>query len=105
MNKTQRKPRSRAKISFQKPVVLVSKSNKNITAQVLEAVSKRTLTTFNSESLTGTKTEKAEGIGKKIASFCKSKEILEVVFYRQNHPFCGRIKAIADTIKENGVKI
>lgn len=105
MNKIQRKPRSRAKISFQKPVVLVSKSNKNITAQLLEAVSKRTLTTFHSQNLTGSKTNKAEEIGKKIADFCKTQKIEEVVFYRQNHPFCGRVKAVADSIKGGGIKI
>lgn len=105
MKKIQRKPRSRAKITFQTPVVLVSKSNKNITALVLEAVSKRTLATFKSEDISGSKTNKAEEIGKKVANFCKSKEINEVVFYRQNHPFCGRIKAVADNIKEGGIKI
>lgn len=105
MKKTNRKPRAFAKVNFGKYVVLVAKSNKNIFAQVLEAQTKRTLTTVHSESLTGTKTEQAQKVGESIGTFCKSKGLEEVVFYRGHHPFCGRVQAIADSIKKQGIKI
>ena len=35
----------------------------------------------------------------------KSKKIDKVVFDRSGYRFHGRVKAIADTLKENGIKI
>jgi len=105
MKLTNRKPRSFAKVNFGKHVILVIKSNKNILAQVLEPVTKRTLTTINSQSLTGTKTEQAQQVGERIGNFCKSKGLEEVVFYRGHHPYCGRVQALADSVIKQGVKI
>ena len=105
MKKTNRKPRAFAKVNFGKYVVLVSKSNKNILAQILEPETKRTLTTIHSQTLSGTKTEQAQKVGEGIGNFCKSKGLEEVVFYRSHHPFCGRVQALADSIKKQGIKI
>ena len=49
------------------------------------------------------KTEKASLVGNILAEKIKAKNITKVVFDRSGFKFHGRIKAIADSIKKNGI--
>lgn len=101
-----KKRRSRAKIDFTKPVVIVNRSNKNIMAQLVTNFGAKTEYTFNSSTIKeGTKTEKATMVGKKLAEAIKALKIESVVFNRNGYIFHGRVKAVADAIKEQGIKI
>lgn len=51
-----------------------------------------------------TKTEKSKLIGKIIAERAISKNIQQVVFDRNGYIYHGRIKALADAARENGLK-
>ena len=44
-------------------------------------------------------------VAKDLSVKIKSKKIDKVVFDRSGYRFHGRVKAIADTLKENGIKI
>jgi large subunit ribosomal protein L18 len=101
-----RKKRSKAKLNYDFPAVVVTRSNQNVTAQIMEPVSKRTLFTVNSYKMTGTKTEKSIELGKVIATKLKELNLSEkVIFDRNGLIYHGRVKAIADSIRENGVNI
>ena len=100
-----RKRRSLVKINFSLPVVLVNRSNKHISAQVLEPVTKKTIYSVNSYSMEGTKTEKSVKVGEVIAKFLKDKNFDKAVFYRNGLIYEGRVSALANSIRENNIQI
>lgn len=88
----------------------VSRSSKHIYAQVVDPGG-RTLcgagTTKKSlaAGLVGkSKTERAAVIGKEIARLAKEKGVETVVFDRGSHKFHGRVKALADAARAEGLK-
>ncbi|WP_025197550.1 50S ribosomal protein L18, partial [Streptococcus agalactiae] len=52
----------------------------------------------------GTKTEQAVVVGKLVAERAVAKGISEVVFDRGGYLYHGRVKALADSARENGLK-
>jgi large subunit ribosomal protein L18 len=98
--------RVKKKLNYSYPVVLVNRSNQNIVAQVLEPLTKKTLFTATSSKLKeGTKTERAKKIGEQVAEFLKKQKITKAVFDRNGYLYHGRIKALADTVRESGVEM
>ena len=55
-------------------------------------------------NLKGTKTEQAVVVGKLVAERAVAKGISEVVFDRGGYLYHGRVKALADSARENGLK-
>ena len=47
----------------------------------------------------------AKGIGTKMAAYIKKAKITNVAFDRSGYRYHGRIKAVAEALRENGVKI
>lgn len=93
----------------QRPRLSVFRSNKEIYAQLIDDAQGVTLasaSTRNKEysQLTGTKSEKAQQIGKAIAEKAKSLGIESVVFDRGGYLYHGRVKALADGAREAGLK-
>lgn len=89
-----------------RPRLSVNISNMHITAQIIDDEKGKTLvaaTTVNSK-ITGTMTEKAVKIGSQIADAAKNKKITKVVFDRGNKQYHGRVKALADAARENGLE-
>ena len=87
------------------PVVLVNRSNKHVTAQVLEPITKKTIFSINSYKLVGTKTEKSTKVGEEVAKFLNSNKFDKVVFYRNGLIYEGRVAAVANAIRENNIQI
>ena len=87
----------------------VHRSNKNISAQLIDDVNGVTLASAASlkedEAQKVNKLEQAKLIGKQIAEKASEAGIAEVVFDRNGYLYHGRVKALADSIRENGVKI
>ena len=104
-----RHARIRSKISgtAECPRLNVYRSNKNIYAQVIDDVAGVTLasaSTLDKEVSKGTKTEQAIVVGKLVAERAVAKGISEVVFDRGGYLYHGRVKALADSARENGLK-
>ena len=79
----------------------------NIYAQVIDDVAGVTLasaSTLDKEVSKGTKTEQAIVVGKLVAERAVAKGISEVVFDRGGYLYHGRVKALADAARENGLK-
>jgi large subunit ribosomal protein L18 len=51
-----------------------------------------------------TKTEQAARVGKLIAEKAKSAKITEIVFDRGGYLYHGRVKALAEAARKNGLK-
>ena len=91
-----------------KPRLSVFRSNKEIYAQVIDDLSGATLSSASSlgdKSTKGmSKIEQATVVGKKIAEAAKAAKVERVVFDRNGYLYHGRIKALADSARENGLK-
>ncbi len=108
MNKTFRANRTRAKIhgTAERPRLTVHISNLHITAQIVDDDKKTTLayaTTVGSK-ITGTKTEKAAQIGTEIAKKAKAAKIKTAVFDRGSRLYAGRMSALADAARKEGLE-
>ncbi len=107
-NSKLRASRVRAKISgtSQKPRISVRISNQHISAQIIDDTVSKTLasvTTVGSQA-TGTMSEKAKWVGEQLAKKAKTAKIKTVVFDRGDRLYHGRIKALADSARENGLE-
>lgn len=87
-----------------RPRLSVQRSLKHISAQLINDAANKSLGGVNDAKLTGTKTEKAKAIGKAIAETAKQLNITEVVFDRGSYLYHGRVKALAEAARENGLK-
>ena len=88
------------------PRLNVFRSNKEIYAQVIDDVKGVTLVSSSSKNLkvNGGNTEGATAVGKDIAEKCKNKKIEKVVFDRGGYLYHGRVEALAEAARENGLE-
>ena len=108
MNKIFRAKRTRAKINgtSERPRLTVSFSNLHIVAQIIDDTKGKTLAyaTTVGAKMTGTKTEKAALIGAEIAKKAKAAKIKKVVFDRGSKLYAGRLSALADAARKEGLE-
>ena len=100
--------RIRGKISgtAERPRLSSFRSNKNIYAQLIDDVAGVTLasaSTLDENVSDATKVEQAAAVGKAIAEAAKAKNISTVVFDRSGYLYHGRVQALADAARENGL--
>ncbi|MGF3066846.1 50S ribosomal protein L18 [Facklamia sp. P12945] len=89
------------------PRLNVFRSNTNIYAQLIDDVAGVTLASASSkdESVAkASKTEQASAVGKLIAERAAEKGIKVVVFDRGGYIYHGRVKALAEAARENGLE-
>lgn len=86
------------------PRLNVYRSNKNIYVQLIDDENKVTLASASSMKLNGNNEEIAAKVGKMIAEEAKKAKISKVVFDRGGYLYHGRIKALADAARENGLE-
>ena len=103
-----RKNRTRAKIhgTAERPRLSVHVSNRHIIAQIIDDDAQKTLayaTTVGSD-LKGTTSEKAAQIGAEIAKKAKTAKVKTVVFDRGSKLYAGRMSALADAARKEGLE-
>ena len=111
-NKIKRKLRNRKKlkkVSNSRYRICVSKSLKNLSAQIIDDKAKKTIVSASSiekdiKKNKVKKIEKSTLIGEILAKRAKEQNINEVYFDRGEYKYHGRIKAFADTLRKNGLK-
>jgi large subunit ribosomal protein L18 len=82
-------------------------SNTHITAQVIDDSAHKTLvyvSTVGNKTATGTMTDKAVMVGTEIAKQAKVAKITKVVFDRGGKLYHGRVAALANAARENGLE-
>ena len=111
-SKNKRKLRNRKKlrsVSINRFRISVSKSLKNISAQIIDDKLKKTLVSVSSiereiKEKKIKKMEKSILIGEILAKRAKEKNISEVYFDRGANKYHGRVKNFADSLRKNGLK-
>jgi large subunit ribosomal protein L18 len=90
-----------------KPRLSVFRSNKEISAQLIDDVAGVTLASTSSLALKnakGSKVEVATEVGKALAGQAAKAGIENVAFDRNGYLYHGRVKALADAAREEGLK-
>jgi len=89
------------------PRLSVFRSNKQIYAQLIDDTTGKTIvsaSTVNNKDAKGTKKEQAAIVGKAIAEKAVKAGIESVVFDRNGYLYHGRVKSLADSAREGGLK-
>lgn len=111
-NKTRKLQRRVARVqaqvrgTAQRPRLAVAVTNKNVTAQIIDDTKGVTLayaTTVKTDAK-GTMTEKAALVGEQIAKAAKAKKVTKVVFDRHGRLYHGRLHALAEAARKNGLE-
>ena len=100
--------RVRGKVSgtAERPRLLVFRSNRGISAQLIDDESGRTLAaaSWKGVATDGSKTEQATAVGKALAESAKKAGIDACVFDRAGYLYHGRVKALAEGAREGGLQ-
>ena len=97
--------RSKIEGTSEVPRLCVFRSNKNISCQVIDDKTGTTLASATSLKLkNGGNIEGAKEVGKMIAEACKKAKITKVVFDRGGYLYHGRVEALAEAARENGLE-
>jgi len=97
-NRERRKARIRAKVSgtTERPRLSVFKSNTAIYAQVIDDVSGKTLASASGKD--------PVKVGAEVAKSLQAKSVNQVVFDRGGYIYTGKVKTLAESARENGLK-
>ena len=91
----------------ERPRLAVYRSNKGISAQLVDDLSGKTLAGASwiaLGSFEGNKTEQATEVGKLLAASAKDAGIETCVFDRGGYLYHGRVKALAEGAREGGLR-
>ena len=108
--RTRRHFRLRKKVvgSAARPRLVVTRSSKHISAQLVDDLVGKTLASASTmeadvRSIEGDKTAKARKVGELVAERAKSAGVDGVVFDRAGNKYHGRVAALADGAREGGL--
>ncbi|MFD4325459.1 50S ribosomal protein L18 [Nocardioides sp. NPDC057577] len=109
-SRLRRQARGRKKIEGtpERPRLVVTRSAKHITAQVVDDLAGKTLASASTiegdlRSASGDKTAKAKQVGELVASRAKAAGVETVVFDRAGNKYHGRVAALADGARGAGL--
>lgn len=108
VNRIRRHARIRAKISgtADRPRVAIFKSNAAVYAQAIDDVTNKTVAAVNDAQFKkGTKTERAAQAGKKLAELLSKAGVKAAVFDVSGFKYHGRVKAVAEGLREGGITV
>lgn len=106
-NRLKRKIRIRKKVAgtAERPRLSVFRSGKHIYAQLIDDVSGKTLVASSSLKLSSQAgKDLAKAVGADLAKQATEKSLSQVVFDRGGFIYHGRVKALADSAREAGLK-
>lgn len=108
LNKRLRKNRVRARVNgtADRPRLTVFISNKHISAQIIDDTKGITIVSATTvgTKLAGSMTELAAKVGSDIAKKAKKAKINAVVFDRNGRQYAGRLSALADAARKEGLE-
>jgi large subunit ribosomal protein L18 len=114
LSKTKRRAKIKRRIrknifgSTEQPRLSVFRSNKQIYAQIIDDSTGKTLisaSSFNNKTAKGTKIQQAAVVGKEVAQKAIKAGIDKAVFDRNGYLYHGRVKSLADSARESGLKL
>lgn len=107
IQRDRRRKRIRAKVfgTAEKPRLSVFKSNRYLSAQLIDDAKGLTLAAASSKGAKGKSAlERAKAAGIELAGLAKAKKIESVVFDRGGYIYTGAVAALAEGAREAGLK-
>lgn len=108
--KTREKRRARMKQKIRgtqsRPRLSVFRSNRTTYAQIIDDVNRVTLCAMSDTELVSKEKNKlgrAHALGVQLAQIAKEKKITTIVFDRSGYTYHGRVKALAEGLREGGI--
>ena len=103
-----RRVRGKGQGTAERPRLVVRRSNRGITAQLVDDLSGKTVASASwlalKKSFKGHKSDQATEVGKLLATSAKQAGVESCVFDRAGYLYHGRVKALADGAREGGLK-
>jgi large subunit ribosomal protein L18 len=101
-----RRVRGKVAGTADRPRLVVFRSNRGISAQLVDDQTGRTLASasWTAADASGSKTEQAAAVGKVLADAAKKAGIESCVFDRAGYLYHGRVKALAEGAREGGLQ-
>lgn len=99
--------RSKVRGTTDRPRLHVYRSNRYIYAQIINDQKGQTLAAASQKEIKAnklTKTQKSEKVGQLIAKKAKAKKVTKVRFDRGAYKYHGRIKALAEAARKEGLE-
>jgi large subunit ribosomal protein L18 len=110
-DRVRRRVRARVSGTPERPRLAIYKSLKHCYAQIIDDRKGITLVAassldsdFQSDLKTGGNLAAAKKVGELVARRAKDKGVTRVVFDRGGYPYHGKVKALADSARENGLE-
>jgi large subunit ribosomal protein L18 len=100
--------RYRVKGTATKPRLSIFRSNTQVVCQLIDDTKGVTLAAASGKDLgakaAGTKVERAAQVGQLLAERAVAQKVTEIVFDRGGYKFHGRVKAVAEELRQKGLK-
>jgi large subunit ribosomal protein L18 len=105
--KRTRRVRAKVRGTAERPRLNVFRSNKNISLQVINDEAGKTIAAASSltEKVKGNKTEQAREIAKILVTKLKTAKVTKLVFDRGGYKYHGRVRAVAEAMREAGMNV
>ncbi|MFH1171307.1 MAG: 50S ribosomal protein L18 [bacterium] len=104
---TQDRRHRRSRVRFlgtaDRPRLVVFRSLRHISAQIINDRLGRTLVAATDRGMKGPGSKRASGVGTAIAEKAKKEKIQRVVFDRRGYQYHGQVKALADAARAAGL--
>lgn len=95
--------RSRIKGTTERPRLAVYKSNRFVSAQLIDDVAGKTIAAAHGREFKGSQSVQATSVGAAIAKKAVASGISSAVFDRGGYRYAGQVKAVADAARAGGL--
>jgi len=86
-----------------RPRLAVFRSNRFVSAQLIDDTAGRTVAAAHGREFKGAQSTQAKAVGAAIAKTAKAAGVTSVVFDRSGYRYGGQVKALADAAREGGL--
>lgn len=86
-----------------RPRLAVFRSNRFVSAQLIDDQAGKTLAFAHGRSCKGSQTEQAKAVGEAIVKAAKAANITTIVFDRAGYRYAGQVQVLADTVRAGGL--
>lgn len=95
--------RARVKGTLERPRLAVFRSNRFVSAQLIDDTAGKTIVAVHGREFKGPQSVQASSVGAAIAERAKKAGVTAVVFDRGGYRYGGQVKAIADAARAGGL--
>lgn len=95
--------RARVKGTAERPRLAVYRSNRFVSAQLIDDAAGKTIVAAHGREFKGSQSAQAASVGAAIAKKAKAAGIATIVFDRGGYRYSGQVKALADAARAGGL--